>query len=343
MSAHKAARESTTAPYSTRRSKARREIDELIRSSTQSITGSAIQKEAFVHLLRMTQAGTELLSPVQSNRFGPRNVCETSLQGLANVSRYQKSWQQDPSTWEPPEGSRRRVFSSLLRHLFFGHEAPDLFVSSWLAEPTAEISQHHRWYLHICATGTIRGTDTPFKLNRLHARRFANAPHHMSVLAALHWAVNDAPYPQQIKPKGMSRRNWKAMQAARQEWHRTDWKPPINVPDFFWSEDDSDACAPTTWSIRQITRRNDLVNEGRELNHCVGSYVSDCMAGESAIFSLKRHSGGLAKRCLTIEVSPEHECVVTALGRNNSRPTSKTRQLMNRWAKQNNLRIRRGV
>lgn len=343
MSAHTAACESTTKRRSTRRSIARQQIDNLIRTSTRSITGNSTQRDAFMHLVRLTQSRTQLLSPVQPNRFSPRDVCETTLQGLLNVSRFRKSWQREIDTWQPCEGSRRRVFVSLLQHLFFGYEAPDFFVSSWLMEPTPEVAKHQRWFLHICATGTIRGTDTPVKLTRLDAKRFSNAPHHMSVLAALGWALGNEPYPLELKPRGITRRNWKVRQAAKQEWYRTDWNPVVRLPDFFWTEDDSNPFEPTTWSIRQITRRIDLVNEGRELNHCVGSYMHRCMSGDSAIFSLKRHTDGQAKRMLTIEVSPQTRCIVTALGRNNSRPTPQARQLMTRWAKLNKLNITRWV
>lgn len=327
---------------SLRQSRARREVDDLIRSAIGSIDGNRHRREAFMRLISMTQAKTALLGLSQPSRFHPKAICETSLRGLANISKYHKAWKRSPESWQPPNGSHRKVFMSLLQHLFFGHEAPDFFVTDWLAEASPESSQHQRWFVHICATGTIRGTDTPFALSRSAARRFSMAPHHMTVAQALSWAASDATYPKLVKPNGMTRRKWKSCRAAEQQWYASDWKPMPSVSFFRWT-DVSDVMESPTWTIRQIVRSAELEAEGIDLNHCVGSYKLRCLHGFSAIFSLKQTIAGVSKRVLTIEVRPQIRRVVTALGHSNSKPTANARRVMKRWAKKNRLSIEKCV
>ncbi len=93
------------------------------------------------------------------------------------------------------------------------------------------------------------------------------------------------------------------------------------------------------WSIRQIIRRCDLIREGSELQHCVGSYFPRCRDGQTSIWSLKRHGLYQAHRVLTIELDPQSREVVTALGKQNSSPTTMARRVMERWAQRNQLSI----
>lgn len=88
------------------------------------------------------------------------------------------------------------------------------------------------------------------------------------------------------------------------------------------------------WEIAEITRKVDLLSEGRVLKHCVASYGSRIVRGEVSICSLRRYG----ERCITIEVALSNKTIVQARGRHNRLTSPIERAMISKWARLNNLK-----
>lgn len=104
-------------------------------------------------------------------------------------------------------------------------------------------------------------------------------------------------------------------------------------------EQHPEAWSLRSWTIRELTSSQELVEEGEALRHCVASYVKQCSAGDSSIWSLQCEGSLERARLLTIQVLPRDRRIVTALGRCNTRPKPESRHIMERWAASENLEI----
>ncbi len=83
-----------------------------------------------------------------------------------------------------------------------------------------------------------------------------------------------------------------------------------------------------------------LMSEGRMMKHCVGSYVSYCKTGRSAIFSMRRYlCGALKETMATIEVSIVTKRVVQARGRLNAKISTETKKHLDIWAGNQGLMV----
>ncbi len=83
-----------------------------------------------------------------------------------------------------------------------------------------------------------------------------------------------------------------------------------------------------------------LRNEGRTMKHCVGSYVTQCRTGKSAIFSMKKYSLGMLNATMaTIEVNLELKRIVQARSKTNSPISEEARKHLYIWAKGQGLGI----
>lgn len=81
------------------------------------------------------------------------------------------------------------------------------------------------------------------------------------------------------------------------------------------------------WSVTELLSGVAIHEEGRAMCHCVGSYVSRCVAHRSAIFSLCLNG----RRLLTIEVDPARRALVQMRGPSNRSPTAEERQIVETW------------
>lgn len=87
----------------------------------------------------------------------------------------------------------------------------------------------------------------------------------------------------------------------------------------------------------QILTASALQSEGRQMRHCVSSYVSSCVAGNKGIFSLVKISEfGREKKLLTIEVLNSGR-IVQVKGLANREPKSFESELVRMFAKHNYL------
>lgn len=81
-----------------------------------------------------------------------------------------------------------------------------------------------------------------------------------------------------------------------------------------------------------------LANEGRDMKHCVGSYVSYCRMGRSAIFSMRKYSSGVLKETMaTIEVNLASKRVVQAKAKLNAKISVESKKHLEIWARNQGL------
>lgn len=93
------------------------------------------------------------------------------------------------------------------------------------------------------------------------------------------------------------------------------------------------------FSIHELCSYRELVEEGRELHHCVASYAVSCRAGRVSIFSLRCVDREGLRRLLTIELNRSTRTVVQARGKRNARANQVELRLLTGWATQAGLRL----
>lgn len=93
------------------------------------------------------------------------------------------------------------------------------------------------------------------------------------------------------------------------------------------------------WTIRELTSSGQLEAEGLAQQHCVASYDYFCMRRVSSIWSLRRHGSLSNQRMVTILVLQRIRCIITALGKCNTRPTPEAMHVIKLWAEQEDLEV----
>lgn len=85
------------------------------------------------------------------------------------------------------------------------------------------------------------------------------------------------------------------------------------------------------YRIFQLTRSNELFEEGNDLRHCVYSYKYQCRKGKSFIYSMRQIlDEKQEKRLITIEVVNNE--IVQAKGHRNRHPTQEEKDIIRLWA-----------
>lgn len=93
------------------------------------------------------------------------------------------------------------------------------------------------------------------------------------------------------------------------------------------------------FSITELVSYEDLCYEGKVLNHCVATYINDCLEGRCSIWSLRCTGEEKPISLVTIEVDREGY-IEQALGKYNAQPEEEEMALIRQWAKQEGLRFR---
>ena len=86
------------------------------------------------------------------------------------------------------------------------------------------------------------------------------------------------------------------------------------------------------WTLTQIKTSKELLEEGSKQHHCVYGYKDLCLNGSTSIWSLKVNG----KRKVTIEVR-SNRSIVQARGFANRKTTGEEDNLINQWARTNDL------
>ena len=106
---------------------------------------------------------------------------------------------------------------------------------------------------------------------------------------------------------------------------------PLDVRDYHQSSE------KITYNLIQLTTGKQLIEEGREMRHCVASYADSCMRGEKAIFSLRESGPGIIPGSLvTIEVR-NYE-IVQARGKGNKAYKEGLNKIIKKWAEREGLK-----
>lgn len=97
------------------------------------------------------------------------------------------------------------------------------------------------------------------------------------------------------------------------------------------------------FTISELFNTKQLLEEGRAMGHCVGSYGHSCKTGRCAIFSMTRDIGAGIERLLTIEVSPHTRQIKEARMKRNDPPNQECRKILEQWARKEDLSFCRWV
>jgi hypothetical protein len=155
----------------------------------------------------------------------------------------------------------------------------------------------------------------------------------------------------------MKGRGSRALLESVTEWHeelaklaqvtKRSW-PAMPITPFSY-EEKTEGNVTLTWSMVELTDAKALQYEGSQMRHCVLSYVTGCMQGKKAIFSLRLHASDTrkTKRMLTIEVNRATKSLVQVRGYANAlpkdhRPGTRLRhagQIVRHWARERKLGI----
>ena len=95
------------------------------------------------------------------------------------------------------------------------------------------------------------------------------------------------------------------------------------------------------YSIQQVKDAHELFVEGKQMHHCVASYVEDCISGKAAIFSLRRCEAPCDVRLVTIQVSGR--AVVQAKGPCNREPNEIETMIIKDWVAASSTLIPGGI
>lgn len=101
--------------------------------------------------------------------------------------------------------------------------------------------------------------------------------------------------------------------------------------------DDSDGLR--CWTIRELTRGDELRREGEAMRHCVATYAGACARRATSIWSMRFENNGRRFRVMTIEVDPATRTISQARRRGNAPPNEKALGVLRRWADREGLRL----
>jgi hypothetical protein len=91
------------------------------------------------------------------------------------------------------------------------------------------------------------------------------------------------------------------------------------------------------WRISEILSRKELLDEGKEMKHCVGSYGYSINAGRCSIWSLSSMYLGYVEKQLTVEL--EGRSVRQARGKCNRAADKEEARILERWAQDEGLTL----
>lgn len=144
----------------------------------------------------------------------------------------------------------------------------------------------------------------------------------------------------------MHGRNAEVLLAQVEEWHRRlgrakkggklQWEK-CSIPDFEYVVGEGKQLK--VWTILELLSSGELQDEGRKMSHCVASYASSCEQGRCSIFSMRLETWEGKRTVLTIEVDHRNRRIAQARAKRNERPGSQERNVMQKWANQNNLSV----
>lgn len=129
---------------------------------------------------------------------------------------------------------------------------------------------------------------------------------------------------------------WHAQMGRGTKHHRLAWKKS-KIKDFQFVEGRKESKNMQIWRIRELLSSRELLEEGRQLRHCVASYAGSCAAGFSSIWTVERQTEDGVQKCLTIEVRLSDSSIRQIRGFNNRMPNQKEQEVIRRWMTEEGL------
>ena len=109
------------------------------------------------------------------------------------------------------------------------------------------------------------------------------------------------------------------------------------VSDFISVEGTQETKNMRIWRIRELLNSQELIAEGRQQRHCVATYARSCQAGICSIWTLEVETAEAREKLATIEVHNASKQIRQVRGRYNRRPTDQEKNIIARWAQQEDL------
>ena len=142
-----------------------------------------------------------------------------------------------------------------------------------------------------------------------------------------------------------------ALLQAIVEWHQTlavqrtrkptSW-PASGIESFRFEEVEGET--RRIYTIAELLSSRELDEEGRSMNHCVGTYAGSCESGRVSIWSVRViEPPAPATRLVTLEVSNADRQIVQARKRLNTLPESKEIAILKQWADAGGPRLARSL
>jgi PcfJ-like protein len=97
------------------------------------------------------------------------------------------------------------------------------------------------------------------------------------------------------------------------------------------------------WTITELLTSEALFLEGQAMRHCVATYAERCARRQTSIWSMQVENQRGRHRVLTIEVDPLKRTVCQARKKRNRLPQAVEREIIERWAAQEGLKVAESV
>jgi hypothetical protein len=149
----------------------------------------------------------------------------------------------------------------------------------------------------------------------------------------------------------MKGRSAESLLRAVGRWHQDLWRPQTPIHQVWeWSgfpsfaHEDGVADNRRVYEITELTSRQELLDEGAAMGHCVASYAHACVSRYTSIWALReRIEGGRVIRLVTLEVKNNQRMIVQARKRGNRLPTGREWSILRRWSEAGGPRVARGL
>ena len=323
-----------------RAQRAKGDVDRAIHAAIDAYTHTPTSRYVLCRLVSHVRAHSDMLRAIGGNGRSNCTVCTELLRGLSALAEHRRQWLRDVEGWRAASTSPRDQFAALARYLMADKPVPAFMTNVWLAQPSGEAWQHQRWFKHMGAVGTIRGADTPFRMNKKQAYLFATSPAHYRVCDALRRAQgnDEATAAKPAYPAGPSRRRRKReIGNASRLAHKL--YPRSAVRGFSHLAAGRNPSFDRYWTIRQLRSHRELCAEGEAMEHCVATYDGDCRRGASSIWTMRCDDVEGVHRRLTVEVLSRARLIHEALGLENRDATDEERDVLRLWANREGLKV----
>jgi hypothetical protein len=217
----------------------------------------------------------------------------------------------------PPDWS---IVGALRRGQVLGFGGPESLAQTLYGTRLGEVQSDEAFWagvVHFLVNNpTVARSSIGPLLDFIHGRRFGSSG-------------DDAPEP----TFSMKGRTALALQRRVDDWHeqlgkdarrpRTHWAA-TGIAGLHRVEPDTLSKATLDWRMVELTDNMALLEEGRDMRHCVRSYMDGCVKGNISIWSLRLRSSDspTTRRLFTVEVHNARRAIVQVRGRCNQLPSS---------------------